>query len=136
MKVKITVNAVKENLTSVTQFVDSLLEEADCPMKAQLQIDVAIDEIFSNVANYAYYPGTGDVTVDVEITKDPRGVVITFCDSGIPFDPLKSEEPDISLSAEERKIGGLGLFIVKKTMDDISYEYKDGYNVLKITKRF
>ena len=133
---KITVRAVKENLSSVTGFVDSLLEAACCPPKAQMQIDVAIDEIFSNIARYAYQDKDGDAAVEVLMTDEPHGVQITFTDSGTPFDPMTTDDPDITLSAEDRKIGGLGLFIVKKTMDNVFYQYKNGQNVLTIFKRF
>jgi anti-sigma regulatory factor (Ser/Thr protein kinase) len=100
-----------------------------------MQIDIAIDELFSNIAHYAYNPETGDATVRVEVVEDPMAVVITFIDKGIPYDPLKKADPNTALSAEEREIGGLGIFMVKKTMDDITYEYKDGQNILKIKKK-
>ena len=103
--------------------------------KSQTQIDIAIDELFGNIAHYAYNPEVGPVTVRVEVTGDPITVIITFIDHGIPYDPLKKEDPNITLSAEEREIGGLGIYIVKKSMDDITYEYKDGQNILKIKKK-
>ena len=99
-----------------------------------MMIMPAIDELFGNIAHYAYNPETGPATVRVEVTEDPIAVVITFIDRGVPYDPLKKEDPDITLSAEERAIGGLGIFMVKKTMDEISYEYKDGKNILRIKK--
>ena len=122
---ELTIPATVENIEKVTDFVNEKLEEIDCPMKAQMQIDVAIDELFGNIAHYAYNPETGPATVRV---------VITFIDHGIPYDPLKKDDPDITLSAEERGIGGLGIFMVKKTMDEITYEYKDGQNILRIRK--
>lgn len=103
-------------------------------MKVQMQVDIAIDELFSNIAHYAYNPETGSATVQVEVTEDPLAVVITFIDHGTPYDPLAKEDPNTKLSAEERQIGGLGIYMVKKTMDDVSYEYKDGRNILKIKK--
>jgi anti-sigma regulatory factor (Ser/Thr protein kinase) len=131
---ELTIEALVENITEVTEFIDRRLEELDCPMKAQMQIDVAVDELFGNIAQYAYKQGTGTITVRVEVVENPLSVVITFIDQGIPYDPLQKEDPDITLSAEEREIGGLGVFIVKKTMDEVLYEYKDGQNVLKIKK--
>jgi anti-sigma regulatory factor (Ser/Thr protein kinase) len=131
---EITIAATVENIDVVTDFVNEQLESCDCPMKAQMQIDIAIDELFSNIAHYAYNPETGDATVRVEVVEDPMAVVITFIDKGIPYDPLKKADPNTALSAEEREIGGLGIFMVKKTMDDITYEYKDGQNILKIKK--
>ncbi len=130
---KLTLPAVTANIEKVTDFVNGLLEAADCPPKAMMQIDVAIDELFGNIANYAYGSGTGDATVGVEITED-RSVIITFTDSGVPYDPLQKPDPDVTLSAEEREIGGLGIFMVKKTMDDMVYEYAGGQNILRIKK--
>ena len=128
------IDATVENIEKVTDFVNELLEQYDCPMKAQTQIDIAIDELFGNIAHYAYNPDVGPATVRVEVTDDPITVIITFIDHGVPYDPLKKADPDITLSAEERDIGGLGIYIVKKSMDDITYEYKDGQNILKIKK--
>ena len=131
---EMTIPATVENIEKVTAFVDGQLEQIDCPPKAQMQIDIAIDELFGNIAQYAYNPETGPATVRVEVTQSPISVVITFIDHGIPYDPLKTADPDITLSAEERKIGGLGIFMVKKTMDEITYEYKNGQNILRIRK--
>lgn len=131
---ELTINATVENIEAVTAFVDEQLEELGCPMKAQMQIDVAIDELFSNIAHYAYNPEVGPATVRVEVNQDPLAVVVTFIDGGKQYDPLAKEDPDVTLSAEERDIGGLGIYIVKKSMDEISYEYKDGQNILRIKK--
>ena len=131
---EITIAATVENIDVVTDFVNEQLESCDCPIKAQMQIDIAIDELFSNIAHYAYNPETGDAPVRVEVVEDPMAVVITFIDKGIPYDPLKKADPNTALSAEEREIGGLGIFMVKKSMDDITYEYKEGQNILKIKK--
>lgn len=134
MKQEITVEAVVENLEKVTAFVDECLESAGCPMRLQMQMDIAVDELFSNIAYYAYQPGTGMATVQVEVKEEPACVVITFLDRGIPYDPLSREEPDTSLSAEERKVGGLGIYMVKKSMDQVSYRYSEGQNILEIRK--
>ena len=99
-----------------------------------MQIDIAIDELFGNIAHYAYNPKTGPATVRVEVTSAPISVVITFIDHGIQYDPLKKNDPDITLTSDEREIGGLGIFMVKKTMDEITYEYRDGQNILRIRK--
>lgn len=131
---ELTVAATVENIETVTDFVNEQLEAVACPMKAQMQIDIAIDELFGNIAHYAYNPGTGNATVRVEVSENPLSAVITFIDNGVPYNPLTQAEPDISLSAEERQIGGLGIFMVKKTMDEVNYEYKDGMNMLKIRK--
>ncbi len=132
---ELTVEATVENIPKVTDFVNAELEAIDCPMKAQMQIDIAIDELFGNIAHYAYNPETGKATVAVEVLEDPMQVVVTFVDKGVPYDPLAKDDPDITLSADEREIGGLGIFMVKKTMDEISYEYKNGQNILTIKKQ-
>ena len=131
---KLCIKAKLENLADVTAFVESQLETLDLPMKTQMQIDLAVEEIFVNIANYAYSPEDGLAIIEVELTEDPR-VIITFIDNGKPFDPLASDDPDITQTAEDRKVGGLGIFMVKKSMDNVSYEYKDGQNILRIEKR-
>lgn len=133
---EITVDATFENIELVTDFVNEALESWDCPMKAQIQIDIAIDELFGNIARYAYAPGVGKATVRVELSEDENAAVVTFIDNGVAYDPLKKDDPDTTLSAEDRDVGGLGIFIVKKSMDDMVYSYEDGQNVLKITKKF
>ena len=131
---ELTIPATVENIEKVTEFVNGQLEEINCPIKAKMQIDIAIDELFGNIAHYAYKPETGPATVRVEVTEAPISVIVTFIDHGIPYAPLKKDDPDVTLSAEERAIGGLGIFMVKKTMDEITYEYKDGQNILSIRK--
>ena len=132
---ELTVAATLENIAKVTDFVNEELEALACPMKAQMQINIAIDELFGNIAHYAYAPGVGEATVKFEAVKDPLEVVITFVDNGVPYNPLEKEDPDVTLSAEERQIGGLGIYMVKKSMDHMSYEYKDGQNILTIAKK-
>ena len=132
---EITVMADVKNLEAVTAFVDECLEQFDCSPRAQMQLDIAVDELFSNIAYYAYQPGTGEVTVQVEIVGEPASAMLTFIDGGIPYDPLSHADPDTTLSAEQRQIGGLGIYMVKKSMDEVSYQYTDGKNILKIKKR-
>ncbi|MCM1261230.1 MAG: ATP-binding protein [Butyrivibrio sp.] len=131
---ELTVDATLESIPVITAFVDEQLEAYDCPMKAQAQIDIAIDELFSNIVHYAYHPGVGPATVRVEVLEEPLSVTITFIDQGIPYDPLAKADPDVTLSAQDRGIGGLGIYIVKKNMNEITYEYKDGKNILRIRK--
>ena len=131
---EITVKAVDEELNNVIAFVTEQLEAFDCPMKVQTQIEVAVEELFVNIAHYAYSPEIGHATVRVTVSNEPLSVEITFIDNGVPYDPLAKPDPDVTLSAEERKIGGLGIYMVKKSMDDIQYEYKDGRNILTIKK--
>lgn len=132
---ELTVDAAIGNIPAVTEFVDAALEALDCPVKVRMQVDIAIDEILSNIAHYAYKSGTGPATVRLETESDPPAAVITFLDRGVPYDPLAKADPDVSLGAE-RQIGGLGVYLVKKTMDSVEYEYKDGRNILRIRKRF
>ena len=132
---EMTLEATISNIPKVTDFVNVELEALECPIKAQMQIDVAIDELFGNIAQYAYDPSTGPATVRVEVEEDPMAVIITFIDNGKPYDPLSGQDPDVTLSASEREIGGLGVFLVKKTMDEITYEYKNGQNILRIRKK-
>ncbi|MBO6052794.1 MAG: ATP-binding protein, partial [Clostridia bacterium] len=128
------VEAVIDNLPVVRSFVERHLEEAECSARSQMQIDLAVEEIFVNIANYAYAPDIGKATVRVEVSEEPVAVTITFIDHGIPYDPLAKTDPDVTLSAEEREIGGLGIFMTKKTMDDVAYEYKNGQNILTLKK--
>ena len=129
------IEAVTGNLPEGQAFVNRQLEEVNCPPKAQMQIELAVEEIFVNIASYAYGQETGMATIRIKIMDDTNTAVITFIDSGIPFNPLDKEDPDVTLKAEERNIGGLGIYMTKKSMDDLSYEYKDGQNILTITKR-
>ena len=131
---ELTLAATVENIETVTEFVNAQLELMDCPIRAQMQIDIAIDELFGNIAHYAYNTEVGSATVRVEVSEAPLAVIITFIDNGVPYDPLGKDDPDITLSAEEREIGGLGIYMVKQSMDEITYEYKDGQNILKIKK--
>ena len=131
---ELSVKAIVENISRVTAFIDEHLEALNCPMKAQMQIDVAIDELFGNIVRYAYPKITGDATVRFDFDKETRTVSVTFMDEGIPFNPLAKNDPDVTASAEERAIGGLGIFLVKKTMDQMEYRYENGKNVLTIQK--
>ena len=132
---ELTVDAVLGNIEAVTEFVNAELEVLGCSMKIQIQIDVAIDELFGNIAHYAYGHDRGKATVRIAFDEDSHTVTLTFIDSGTPFDPLKKEDPDTTLSVKERGIGGLGIFLVKKTMDHMEYRYKDGHNILSIMKK-
>ena len=132
---ELTLAAKTENLERVLAFVDERLETENCSPRTQMQVDVAVEELFVNIAHYAYNPETGPATIRVEVEREPLAVVVTFIDRGVPYDPLARKDPDITLSAEEREIGGLGIFMVKKSMDDVSYEYRDGQNILHIKKR-
>ena len=132
---EITVDATIENMDTVTAFVDDFLDQIACPMKSKIQINIVIDEIFGNICHYAYKDSIGAVTVRVESGNTPKAVFLTFTDNGIPYNPLETEDPDITLSSEERKIGGLGIYLVKKNMDEMKYEYLNQQNRLWMEKR-
>ena len=129
------VSAVDSNLNTVMTFVDEALEELGCSFKAQMQIDVAVEELFINIAHYAYAPDTGDAVIATDFNEETGIFSILFTDSGVPYDPLAKPDPDVTASVDERQIGGLGIFMVKKSMDDMVYEYKDGQNILRISKK-
>ena len=131
---EITIEASVDNLSRVLSFVDAELEALDCPTKTQLQLDIAVEELFVNIASYAYAPGTGSAAIRFEAEQEPKAAVITLIDSGTPYNPLARKDPDVTLSAEERQIGGLGIYMVKKSMDEVTYEHTDGKNVLRIKK--
>lgn len=128
---EITLEANVESIASVTAFVEEYLEPYGGSIKAVTQISVALDELVSNIVNYS---GSKDYTVRIEVS-DSKVTTLTFIDSGVPYNPLEKDDPDVTLSAEERKIGGLGIFLVKKTMDDVRYSREDGKNVLTIEKQ-
>lgn len=134
MAKELTIEAAVENIGIVTAFVDEQLEALECPLKAQMQIDIAIDELFGNIAHYAYQE-KGEATVRLEVEEEPLAVILTFIDSGVPYNPLNADDPDTTLSAEERSIGGLGIFMVKKSMDEMTYRYEEGKNILSIKKK-
>ena len=134
MMQELIVEADRMNLPQVQAFIDEQLEEVGCPMPAQISIDIAVEELFVNIASYAYGNGSGKAVVQVTVHEDPLSVEITFIDNGKQYDPLAKADPDTTLSAKERKKGGLGIFMVKKSMDNVSYEYKDGKNILTIKK--
>ena len=124
-----------EALSDVLGFVDRILESYECPMKIQMAICVAIEEVFVNVAHYAYGGGEGEMTLGIGFDEASRDITFRMTDKGTPFDPLKKPDPDITFSAEEREIGGLGIFITKKTMDTVAYAYENGENVLTMIKK-
>lgn len=135
MAKELTVEALSENLDDVQDFINVLLEERGCGMKDVITIDIAVEEIFINIASYAYPDGTGTATVRVDFPEENR-VEITFIDSGIEYNPLAKPDPDVTLPADKRPVGGLGIFMVKKSMDDVRYEYSDSRNCLTIVKGF
>lgn len=129
------IEATIENIDLVTEFVNQRLEAIHCPMKLQMQIDLAVEEIFCNIAKYAYAPNVGMATLQMKIAKDLSVLSLTFIDRGVFYNPLEKMDPNINQSAEERQIGGLGIFLVKKNMDDMQYCYENGENRLTLIKK-
>lgn len=134
---ELTLVATLDGLSQVQEFVEMVLEELGCSMKAQMQISIAVEEIYVNIAHYAYpnenMDGKGMATITIDKIGDEK-VQITFADYGVPFNPLEKADPDTTLDANERQIGGLGIFMVKKSMDSIAYQYVNGQNILVIEK--
>lgn len=130
---ELNVDATMENIDVVRDWVMEKIEDKGFGMKEQLQLEMAIEELFVNIVHYAYNPTVGGATVRVEVTDDPVSVIITFIDNGVPFDPLAKADPSTN-QEENEDVGGLGIFMVKNTMDDVKYEYKDGQNILLIQK--
>ena len=128
------IDATKESIDVATSFVNSMLDSAGCPDNIKGQIDVAIDEIVQNIVSHAYDKKGGKVAITAEIGQDGKSIILKFIDSGNKFDPLSLKDPDTTLSAEERGIGGLGIYMVKKTMDEVTYEYISERNTLTIVK--
>ena len=127
--------AAPEQLGQVLEMVDSELEKAGCPVKTQMRIDVAVEEIYVNIAHYAYAPGRGPAEIRIAVEGDPAEAFVTFTDWGVPYNPLEQKEPDITLPAEDREIGGLGIFMVRKSMDGMEYARREGKNILTLRKR-
>lgn len=127
--------ASQDQLEQVQEFIQTKLADYPCSTKVKFQLDVAVEEIFVNIAHYAYHPDQGgEATVRCCVGGAPLQVTIQFLDNGKPFNPLDKADPDTTLSAEERQIGGLGILMVKKSMDAVDYSYEDGKNILTIKK--
>ncbi len=135
MKHEKTIQASLESIPEITGWVDQLLAMADCTVKARRQIDVALDEILSNIARYAYPDAEGSMTVEIDLDEETGMLSLTFRDEGVPFDPLAKEEPDVTLGVRERAVGGLGIFLVKKMMDEVIYRREGKENILRLYKK-
>jgi anti-sigma regulatory factor (Ser/Thr protein kinase) len=129
---EIKIEALSDNLDRALDFVNVELEKMDCPSKTQMQIDLAIEEIFINIARYAYSPETGFATI--RIKTSPNEIRLEFEDRGVPYNPLEKSDPDINTPAKDRPIGGLGVFLVKKIMDTVEYRYEGSSNLLNLKK--
>ncbi len=132
---ELTVEAKVEQLEQVKDFVEEALAGRGCAPQAVMQVMMAVDELFTNIAEYAYPQGTGAVSVRTDVRDGPPVTAeITFLDSGTPYNPLSREDPDVTLPAARRRPGGLGIFLVKKYMDGVTYERREGRNILTVRK--
>ena len=129
------IDAKLSNLEKVLDFVNRHLKKVNCPEKTRIQVDIAVEEIFVNIAHYAYNPEVGKATIRVELSEKPLTISLTFMDNGKPYDPLSRKDPDVTLNTEQRQIGGLGIYMVKKSMDEIQYSYRNGTNMLTFKKK-
>lgn len=131
---ELVVPAEMKELDHVQQFIAGQLKMVDCSQKAQFQIEIAVEEIFVNIVSYAYRPEIGKATIRCEVDKENLQIIIEFQDHGKQFDPLAKKDADISGEALLDREGGLGILMVKKSMDDINYRYENGKNILTIRK--
>lgn len=132
---KITISSKVENLQNVLNFINKQLESLKYSQRALFQLELSVEEAFVNIANYAYENHNGEVVVCSKIDKNPLNIIVQFIDTGIPYNPLENKYTDISSDLDEKKIGGLGILLIKKNVDYVSYEYKDGKNILTIGKK-
>ena len=130
-----TLEAIPEKFAEAQEQVQAFLEPVHCNMRTLLGLDMVVEEIFINIASYAYNEHIGPVTLDLSLDEANNMLYLTFRDTGVPYDPLKKESPDLSAPAEKRPIGGLGIFLVQKYSDVLSYEYADNENRLTIGKK-
>jgi anti-sigma regulatory factor (Ser/Thr protein kinase) len=123
------------NLDEVLNFVDEQLESMECTPKARMQLDMAVEEMFVNIASYAYGGESGPAWIRMWFREEGKMAVVELIDRGVPYDPLAKEDPDVTLSLEKRAVGGLGIFMVKKSVDRMRYNYEDGCNIVTLEKR-
>jgi anti-sigma regulatory factor (Ser/Thr protein kinase) len=131
---KLVLEAKVENLVAVNEFVDEILQPLNCSMKIQMQLELAVEEIFVNIANYAYGESTGKAFITGRILENPLRLELVFMDEGTPYNPLARKDPDLEQKMEDRTIGGLGIYLVKKNVEEIAYSYQEGKNVLTLCK--
>ncbi len=135
---EIVLDAKRENLPQLFEFITKTLREYSDDEKTIRKVKLCVEEAFMNIAAYAYDPEVGPAKVSVTALGEPYPlrVQVVFTDNGKPFNPLKAESPDVESGLEDRQVGGLGIFLIKKEMDDITYEYRDGQNILTLEKKF
>ena len=132
----IKLTATVDNLDKLLDWLDDLLFQCGFDGSSKVQLDIAVEEIYINISNYAYDTGEGDALVSFDAVTEPLQVTITFEDHGKHYDPLAHKDPDVDLPISKRTIGGLGIYMTKQYVDEASYEYKDGKNILKLVKKY
>ena len=132
---QIAIKSNEDNLDFVLSKFDEALEDYNLPVKFKLQLELVLEELFINICNYAF-EDEGEIIIQHFVEDNPLRIIINFIDEGVPFNPLEKEMPDLSLSAEDRELGGLGLTIVRKNVDFIEYHYENNKNILTIQKIF
>ena len=125
-----------DNIYKLSNFLEGELSKLDVSTAEDMKMNLVMEELFVNIANYAYAPKYGNCTICAEVFPEQNAIEITLIDTGIPFNPLKRKDPDVTLSARERKVGGLGIFMAKQEVDDISYRRENGQNILWLRKEF
>ncbi len=135
MECEITVFAELENLKDVNDFMAGKLERINCSRQVRMQLEIALEEIFVNIASYAYHPKSGKAKIMLSVDEERKQISVRFEDTGRPYNPLQRDDPDITLGVEEREVGGLGIYMAKKSMDQTAYHYENGKNILTITKK-
>ncbi len=131
---ELVVDAKVENLAQVNCFVEEILEPLDCSIKVQMQLELAVEEVFVNIAHYAYEDKTGRASITGQVLENPLRLKLVFMDEGIPYNPLERKDPDLEQKMEDRAIGGLGIYLVKKNVEEVTYSYQDGKNMLTLCK--
>ncbi len=125
-----------DNIYKLADFLEEQLSKLKVSMAEDMKINLVMEELFVNIANYAYAPKTGICTIRAEVFPEENAIALTFIDRGIPFNPLKRKDPDVTLSAKERRVGGLGIYMAKREVDEIIYRREGGQNILWLKKRF
>lgn len=129
------VPAKLRELDNVRAFADEVLTDTTASTEDRLAIELAVEEVFVNIVKYACLPEAGKITVSCEHDSDNEAVEIRFLDEGHPFNPLSMKDPDLKADLSERNPGGLGIYMLKKLMDRVEYDYVEGRNRLVIWKK-
>ena len=129
-----TLDAIPEKFAEAQEQVHVFLEPVHCSMRTLLGLDMVVEEVFINIASYAYSDGIGTVKIDLSLNETGDMLTLTFRDTGTPYDPLAKDAPNLSAPAEQRPIGGLGIFLAKQYMEEMNYRYENGSNILTMIK--